>query len=245
VIGSSLELVIAFFVIQMLLSQHLKFKVLILLCAFLLPQTTYAEESSMKIVALGDSTTAGTPYFQSSIQRPPSGGGNPEAQYMYWIQKKHPNWNFLNRGMPGERIDQIESRFERDVLREKPDVVIVLGGVNDLYQGYSPEWIETHLQNIYERAVQANIRVMMLTVLPYNQSDEGVKTRMKKVNDWIRSFSKEHSLGFADTYAVAEDPAHPGNLSGTPDGLHPDIRTCQKVGEAVARELEDWLKLSR
>ena len=33
------------------------------------------------IVALGDSTTAGTPAFKSPIEAPPNGSGNVESQY--------------------------------------------------------------------------------------------------------------------------------------------------------------------
>ena len=37
--------------------------------------------STLTIVALGDSTTAGTPAFKSPIEAPPNGSGNVESQY--------------------------------------------------------------------------------------------------------------------------------------------------------------------
>ncbi|HKT21876.1 MAG TPA: hypothetical protein VJR06_04585, partial [Nitrososphaerales archaeon] len=75
------------------------------------------------IVALGDSTTAGTPYFLSPIEAPPSGRGDPESQYCHWMMETHPKWEVLNRGVNGQRSDQILSRFDRDVLKEGPEVV--------------------------------------------------------------------------------------------------------------------------
>jgi lysophospholipase L1-like esterase len=48
-------------------------------------------------------------------------------------------------------------------------------------------------------------------------------------------------LGFCDTHAVAENPARPGILAGSPDGFHPDVPTYRRVGEAVADALERWM----
>ena len=47
----------------------------------------------------------------------------------------HPEWDVLNRGVNGERSDQIAARFARDVLAARPRAVVVIAGVNDVYQG--------------------------------------------------------------------------------------------------------------
>jgi hypothetical protein len=39
------------------------------------------------IIALGDSTTAGTPGFKSPLESPPDDSGNIESQYAYWLTK--------------------------------------------------------------------------------------------------------------------------------------------------------------
>jgi lysophospholipase L1-like esterase len=75
---------------------------------------------TIRIVALGDSTTAGTPGFLSPLEVPPDGSGNPESQYTYWIRKMHPDWIILNRGVNGQRTDEILARFNRDVVQENP-----------------------------------------------------------------------------------------------------------------------------
>jgi lysophospholipase L1-like esterase len=41
----------------------------------------------------------------------------------------------LNRGVNGERSDEIAARFDRDVLAHRPRVVVIIAGVNDVYQG--------------------------------------------------------------------------------------------------------------
>ena len=85
------------------------------------------------IVALGDSTTAGTPAFKSPIEAPPDGAGNVESQYAYWLMKAHPDWQVLNRGVDGERSDQIRARFNRDAAQATPDVVVIIAGAPPLH----------------------------------------------------------------------------------------------------------------
>src|SRR3979490_2912033 len=89
------------------------------------------------IIALGDSTTAGSPAFKSPIEAPPNGSGNVESQYAYWLTQTHADWRVLNRGVNGERSDQIRARFTRDVAGGRPDAGGVIAGVNDVYQGRS------------------------------------------------------------------------------------------------------------
>src|SRR5256885_16783559 len=89
------------------------------------------------IVALGDSTTAGTPGFKSAIEAPPDGMGNIESQYAYWLTKAHADWRVLNRGVNGERSDHIRARFQHDVVGARANAVVIIAGVHDVYQGHS------------------------------------------------------------------------------------------------------------
>jgi len=196
----------------------------------------WAEETV--IVALGDSTTAGTPGFRSPLEYPPDGAGDVESQYVYWMNQKHPEWKIYNRGVNGERTDQIFKRFDRDVLALKPEIVIVLAGVNDLFQGFSVEGIRMNLRAIYQHAVQANIKVVACTILPFNISTPEVKARMQEVNEWIRAYAGEQGLEFCDLYAAVNDPKRPGNLIGSDDDVHPDVEGYKKIGFALAECLE-------
>src|SRR5689334_13277768 len=119
------------------------------------------------IVALGDSTSAGTPGFKSPLETPPIGSGNAESQYAYWLMKTHQDWEVLNRGVNGERSDQIHRRFERDVVEAKPAVVVIIAGVNDIYQGRSAASVQRELESMYGRARDAKIVVVAGTIIPY------------------------------------------------------------------------------
>ncbi|MDA4132597.1 MAG: GDSL-type esterase/lipase family protein [Thaumarchaeota archaeon] len=195
-----------------------------------------------KVVALGDSTTAGTPGFRSPIESPPSGRGNPASQYGYWMMKLHPDWEVLNRGVNGERSDQILARFERDVSAERPDVVIILAGVNDIFQGRSAAYVEQNLQATYGLAKGLRIKTVGATILSYNIAGRREVQSMREVNSWLEAASKQGGMLFCDTRRAVSDPNNPDLLATTPDGIHPDVEGYRKMGEALAAVIEEGLR---
>lgn len=198
---------------------------------------------AITIVALGDSTTAGTPEFKSPIEAPPDGAGNPESQFAYWLMQRHPGWTVLNRGVNGERSDQIAARFDRDVVAAKPAVVIILAGVNDVYQGRSVEHVTRQLRAMYDRAAAAGIPVVAGSIVPYNTATAEQNARMREINAWIAAeAARDGRIEFADTRAAAAAPGQPDKLSGSPDGLHPDVAGYRRMAEALEAPLLRLLK---
>ena len=174
------------------------------------------------IVALGDSTTAGTPGFSSPLETPPDGSGDPEGQYAYWLIRGNPDWRVLNRGVNGERTDQIGRRFNRDVVRTRANVVIVVAGVNDIYQGRTAESVQTGLLAIYRAARDAAIPAVAGSILPYNTATPEQNARLRAVNTWIRDVgSRETGAVFCDTRAAVAMPGRPDLLASSPDDIHP------------------------
>jgi lysophospholipase L1-like esterase len=179
--------------------------------------------SVVTIVALGDSSTAGTPAFKSPIVAPPNGSGNAVSQYAHWLMKARPDWQVLNRGVNGERSDQIRARFERDVARARPDVVVIIAGVNDVYQGRESAPVERELEAMYTAARAAKIAVVAGSIIPYNTATPEQNECMRAVNGWIREYVGRHDAGmvFCDTRSAVQAPGQPDRLVSSPDDLHP------------------------
>lgn len=195
----------------------------------------------LKIVCLGDSTTAGTPGFLSPLEAPPSGKGNPESQYAYWMMGAHPEWTVLNRGINGQRSDEILGRFRRDVLSEHPDCVIILAGVNDIYQGRSIESVKKNLLAMYEMAKDAGIVTIAATILPYNIASKEESEKIAMLNKWIRrTAAEELGVLFCDTHNLVADPTNTDMLRGSPDGIHPDTDGYRRMGEGLSVVIEDY-----
>ena len=139
------------------------------------------------LVALGDSTTAGTPFFRSPVEAPPNGDGDARAPYTFRLAHLHPELTIHNRGVNGERSDQILARFDRDVLAMHPDVVVIIAGVNDVYQGRAAAFVTVNLAAMYARAKAEGIRVAAGSIVPFNTASADQNARMHAVNDWIRA----------------------------------------------------------
>jgi lysophospholipase L1-like esterase len=200
------------------------------------------------IVALGDSTTAGTPGFRSPIEAPPDGAGNRESQYAYWLMQRHRDWRVLNRGVNGERSDQIRARFASDVLDEKrlhpPSdrfLTVIIAGVNDIYQGRTAESVERELRAMYYEARTAAVAVVAGSIIPYNTATPDQNARMRAVSGWIREYASTHpGIAFCDTRAAVAAPGRPDMLASSPDGLHPSpdgYRLMAQALEPVIRRL--------
>ena len=196
----------------------------------------------ISIVAIGDSTTAGTPAFKSPIEAPPNGSGNVESQYAYGLMQAHKDWQVLNRGVNGERTDQIRARFARDVVAAKPAVVVIIGGVNDVYQGRSAESAERELDAMFTAARAAKIVVVAGSIIPFNSATADQNARMHAVNDWIHAYAARHadSVVFCDTRAAVAAPGQPDRLVSSPDDLHPTPDGYKRMAAA----LEPAIKLA-
>ena len=201
---------------------------------------------TVRIVAMGDSTTAGTPAFESPVEAPPAGRGDRRSQYAFWLMQAHPEWQVLNKGVNGERSDQIRARFDRDVVAERPRIVVIIAGVNDVYQGRPAQHAIEQLRWMYERAAAERIHVIAGTIIPFNTATADQNARMREINTWIRQQSAaDRRLAFVDTRAAVASPANGDLLADTPDQLHPSASGYRAMAEAIQPVVETILRSSR
>ncbi len=194
------------------------------------------------IVGMGDSTTSGAPGFRSPLEVPPDGRGNPESQYAHWMSRAHPEWTVLNRGVDGERSDEILARFSRDVLAEHPDYAIILAGVNDIKGGRTPGDVQRNLGIMYAEAMNDDITPVAATVLPYNTASPRDAAAIWTLNDWIKLVGTTLGIPVCDTHAAVADPRDASRLRGSPDDRHPDVEGYRRMGDALVRTIEEHVR---
>jgi len=216
----------------------MKLVTLLLLTAMVAPQA-----SRVRIVAMGDSTTAGTPVFKSPRESPPDGKGDETSQYAYWLMKAHPDWEVINQGINAQRSDVIAARFDEDVVAKKPAVVVIIAGVNDVYQGRPAQHVQDQLAAMYQRAHGAGIRVVAGTIIPYNTATADQNARMRDINAWIRTQGRADSgVIVVDTRAAVAAPGEPDKLASSADSLHPDAAGYRKMADAIAPAVTQALR---
>jgi lysophospholipase L1-like esterase len=198
------------------------------------------------IVALGDSTTAGTPLFKSPVEAPPAGEGDETSQFAYWLMQASPSWQVLNRGVNGERADQIRARWDRDVAAVSPAAVVIIAGVNDVYQGREPAQVIRELRAMYDLAALAGIPVVAGSIVPYDTATFEQNANMRAINAWIRAeAARDPNVVFADTRAAVARDDHPDKLRASSDGLHPDVDGYRRMADALAPAIKSLKELHR
>lgn len=100
-----------------------------------------------KVVALGDSLTVGV-------------GANPNQSYPVLLANKT-GWQIINMGVSGDTTEGVLARIEA-VIYEKPALVLLGIGGNDVLRKVPKEQSRTNLTSIIMRLQAANIPVVLI-----------------------------------------------------------------------------------
>ncbi len=80
-------------------------------------------------------------------------GSDLEKNYTWpYLVENRVNVNVINSGIGGDTSGGLLGRFYRDVIRHQPEMVVILGGTNDLWWDLDIKMI---LANIFAMACQA------------------------------------------------------------------------------------------
>ena len=197
-----------------------------------------AERKPTTLVAtLGDSITAGSPgYDPDPLQRDNLGfGADQKSQWQYWAHKQHPELEFRNCGVYGERTDQIAARL--DTCAKGAQVLIVQGGINDIAQGRPLEPAAANLRRMVERGKALGLRVAIAELLPWNNGYPEADPNIRHLNELIHGIARDEQIPVLPFYETLEDPARPGRMreEWTSDGDHPSVTGYRLLGEQAFR----------
>lgn len=92
-----------------------------------------------------------------------------------WFTAMYPEMNvrFLNRGISGDRVRDLQARWKQDMLDLNPDVLSVLIGVNDTWRRFdsndptSTESFEAAYRDILLQAKGANPELRLILMEPF------------------------------------------------------------------------------
>src|SRR5208337_4362493 len=143
----------------------------------------------MKIVALGDSLTVGENEFELSDSDEVAS----YPRYLETLAEQHLSnlqldleVNVLNKGICGDLTSGMLERFSKDVVDEKADYVIILGGTNDVGWGFDPTKITHNLTTMYDTAQNGGIVAVAASVPSILGFDELIPPRLT-LNRMIRT----------------------------------------------------------
>jgi lysophospholipase L1-like esterase len=205
-------------------------------CVFKVTVSLVVKLKGTKIVAFGDSITAGEVSLpaQSSVRYLDPQNSYPSVlNQLLTSRYRTQTITVINAGDPGERVlEKGEGRIEQLVVEHRPDVLIVLEGVNGLSDTPGAfEGIAEGLRRGVRRAVQQKVPLVLVsTILP------GVPGRPKApnpeaviaLNAEIRSWAPAEGAVLVDSFAQFNPMKE---LLIGQDGLHPTLDGYRKLAE--------------
>jgi acyl-CoA thioesterase-1 len=174
------------------------------------------EDRSIKIVAIGSSSTAG------------AGASSPEASYPSRLQAEltqHFLWNditVLNRGANGEEAPDMLARFDTSVIAERPDLVIWQMGTNSVLRDrpFDPKATVLHEGLARLKAVHADV----ILLDPQFAPKFNAKPDAEEVVAQIAATAKEQSVDLFHRFALMrrwhQTDHLPFDAFVSPDGVH-------------------------
>lgn len=156
--------------------------VLFFLCSLL-----FAQAGGLRVLFIGDSITDGNWGNACGMAKPTSERSLWDMNHIYgsgymYLCASHyqgsfpeKEYEFFNRGISGNTLQDLEKRWEGDAIEMKPDVLSVLVGTNDIHyylQGDKKEpfdfaaWEECY-RSLLDRSLQANPKLKIVLGTPF------------------------------------------------------------------------------
>lgn len=148
-----------------------------------------------------------------------------------------------NLARSGDTTQQMLDRFDRDVLPFKPQVLIIMAGVNDIRIGLNADDVIKNLEALRDKCLANEITPVFCTITSMNPeimnklgiplTDGDWREAREQINFWIKK-----TPYFIDVATDLTDEFGYLRAELTPDGLHPALRGKKIMGEAIS----DYLK---
>ena len=158
--------------------------------------------------------------------------------------------NYANRGISGQVSSQMLVRFQADVIRLQPQIVVILAGTNDiaLNNGYiAIEHIVDNVQSMCELAQFHHIRPVICSVLPaaqypWRKEVENPAEIIRRLNTLLRNYAEQNGIPYVDYYSALVDEQ--GGLPDiySKDGVHPIAAGYDIMETIISAEINRLLQ---
>jgi lysophospholipase L1-like esterase len=153
---------------------------------------------------------------------------------------------FVNKGVSGHTVLDLERRWETDVLQEKPDHLFVMIGINDVWRNFAAGEQRAfhvpldHFRETYAWLVRqsqeagiGSIHLLSCFFVEPNR-DEPMRAMCDRYNAAVAQLAEENGCAFIDTQeAIDRLLTHQHPMVIAADRVHPNPHGHQAVAEAV------------
>lgn len=156
---------------------------------------------------------------------------------------------YIGKGISGQVTAQMLGRFKNDVINNKPKVVVIMAGINDIAQnqGYiATEYIMENIATMCTRAKEAGIKPVICTTLPASgfgwTQVVAPAPIVRTLNTLIEQYARENDITFVDYYSAFVNEIGGMNTDFCNDRIHPLPSGYELLEPIIQPYLIDELK---
>ncbi len=164
-----------------------------------------------------------------------------------WDFRKYlPELPIVNRGVGGQLVPGILTRYHRDVLELKPKAVIIKFCSINIRPQMPLKVLEDGMSMMTQLAEANDIIPIVSTIIPAGKpeariGDYSVADSLAQFNDWVRAFASEKSYHMIDFAAAIADDEGLLPRDCSVDPVHLNEKGYQIVSDAVRPVLQKVL----
>ena len=171
-----------------------------------------------KILFFGDSITAG--------------GSSPKGyitDIKTFLTEKHPDFalEFINAGISGHKVPNLQARVQKDVLDKKPTIVYIYIGINDVWhslrgQGTPKDKFEEGLKDLIAKITANGARVYLCTPTVIGEKTGGANQQdamLDEYSDISRKVATDTKSPLVDLHKAFQDYLKEHNTKNEEKGV--------------------------
>jgi len=186
--------------------------------------TVQALKKGDRIVFLGDSITAGGKGPQGYI-----------TMIKHSLETTHKDLGIesIGAGISGNKVPNLQTRLQKDVLDKKPTIVFIYIGINDVWHwkknkdgvmagGTTKENFESGLKEIMGKIKDAGARPILCTASVIGEKNDGSNERDKMLDEYCdisRKVASETKIELIDLRKAFIDYLKANNKENQPKGI--------------------------
>lgn len=151
--------------------------------------------------------------------------------------------DFMNRGVSGNTVLELEKRWQKDTLDLKPDVLSILIGVNDHSRGVPLDQFEQIYDKLLTEAKTANPKIKLVLCEPFLKPTGQIGEAIVKRQEVVARLAKKHGAALVQFQRVFDEAAKRAPADyWVWDNVHPTYRGHQLMADEWERVVRAFWK---
>jgi len=151
--------------------------------------------------------------------------------------------DFINRGVSGNTVLDLEKRWQKDTLDLKPDVLSILIGVNDSGRGVKLDQYEQVYDKLITQTKAANPKIKLVLCAPFVKPTGKINEDIRKRQEIVSKLAKKHGAALVHFQPVFDEAAKRAPADyWIWDNVHPTYRGHQLMADEWERVVRDFWK---